>query len=273
LYYPAVPSLAHLAKSTSQRVWGANCLPPNLAMVAGLRDVRGYDAVDPARPVRLVQMASDPGFASPPYARTQWAVPRTDSPLLAAMAVRYVVGRGKPPALPHVVSNESDYWIAENDAAQPRTYVPRRAEVVNDEAERLRRMGSADFAPADVVYVESDAPVAAGPFDADARLVADEPNFVRADVDARTPAVVVLADHWYAGWVARVNGAAVPILRANHAFRAVEIPAGRSTLEFSYEPASFRTGIRLAATAAGIQLAWLIAAGVRRRRHSRRGHA
>jgi hypothetical protein len=272
LYYPPVLALATPARQ--DRVWPWYCLPPNLAMVPGLRDVRGYDAVDPARPVRLVQIASDPNFPpSPTPARTQWATPRTDLPLLSAMSVRYFIGRGKPPTgLPDVVYNANDYWIAENRSALPRAYVPRRAEVVNDEAERLRRMSGREFAPADIVYLESSGPVVPGPFDADVAIAQDEPTVVRLDVNARTPSVVVLADHWYAGWTARLNGKPVPILRANHAFRAVEVPAGKSSVEFRYEPASFRTGVWLAMIAVAAQGCWLVAGALRRRRGKPRGN-
>jgi len=47
-----------------------------------------------------------------------------------------------------------------------------------------------------------------------------------------------------------------------HAFRAVEVPAGNSTLEFRYEPASFRTGVALAVAAVTVQSCWLIAMGM-----------
>lgn len=264
LYYPPVPALTRVAASTPGRVWGVYCLPPNLAMVAGLRDVRGYDAVDPARPVRLVQILSDPSFGpSPAYAKTQWTVPRVDLPLLNAVGVRYLIGRGEPPQEVRVVYRAADYWVVENDAALPRAYVPRRAEVLNDEAERLRRLASPDFAPAEVVYVEAEGGIASGPFEADARIVSEEPTAVRIDVDARTPAIVVLTDQWYEGWVARVDGRPVPVLRANHAFRAVEVPAGRSTVEYRYEPRGFRIGVWLAAVAVVAQGAWLVAGWAR----------
>ena len=49
LYYPPIPVLDELAHSTPGRIIGGNCLPASLASMRGLRDIRGYDAVDPAR--------------------------------------------------------------------------------------------------------------------------------------------------------------------------------------------------------------------------------
>ena len=51
LYYPKIPVLDEIARSVPGRVIGINCLPPSLAIMAGLNDIRGYDAVDPARMV------------------------------------------------------------------------------------------------------------------------------------------------------------------------------------------------------------------------------
>ena len=57
----------------------------------------------------------------------------------------------------------------------------------------------------------------------------------------------MLADRWDPGWQARLDGKAVPILRANHALSAVVLPAGKANLEFCYRPASMLLGFKLAA--------------------------
>ena len=46
---------------------------------------------------------------------------------------------------------------------------------------------------------------------------------------------------------ATVNGEAAPIQRADYNFRAVLLPAGKSTVGFSYRPESLRIGMVLCA--------------------------
>jgi len=53
----------------------------------------------------------------------------------------------------------------------------------------------------------------------------------------------------FPGWTARVNGKATPILAANYAFRAIEIPAGTSMVEFSYWPPGMTAGLIISAIA------------------------
>jgi len=57
------------------------------------------------------------------------------------------------------------------------------------------------------------------------------------------PGVLVVADTDYPGWEATIDGKEVPILRANVAFRAVEVPAGEHVVEFRFRPASARHGL------------------------------
>jgi uncharacterized membrane protein YfhO len=53
---------------------------------------------------------------------------------------------------------------------------------------------------------------------------------------------LVLADTWYPGWQASIDGSGVKIFRANYLFRAVAIPPGTHSIHFVYDPLSFFLG-------------------------------
>ena len=55
-------------------------------------------------------------------------------------------------------------------------------------------------------------------------------------VQSPAEAYLILKDAYYPGWQATLNDAPAPIFRANVMFRAVPVPAGASTLVFSFEP-------------------------------------
>jgi hypothetical protein len=78
-------------------------------------------------------------------------------------------------------------------------------------------------------------------------LVALWRNHYRLRVEAPRPGLVYCADSLFPGWSARVNDRPARILPANYAFRAVEVPAGRSEIELSYWPPGLTAGLALSA--------------------------
>jgi len=91
-----------------------------------------------------------------------------------------------------------------------------------------------------------------------ASIVGNEPQDVTVAVSADAPGYLYLADQYAPGWRAEVNGTATEILRANHAFRLVAVPAGRSQVVFRYRPLSLRLGGLVSlATALLIVLVWV----------------
>jgi hypothetical protein len=265
LYYPPIPALQGIGKSAPGRVVGFNCLPANLAATCGLRDVRGYDGVDPARLINLMAASADPRSTVFPYARAQWLTPKVTftpdgaiqlPPVFDMLGVRYVIFRGSPKPNARPAFQSPDYWVMTNSNALARTFIPRRVEVVPEEKARLQKLASPDFDPREVACVESsvDLPNSCR---GSAEIVDEIPTRITVSVRMETPGLVVLADRWDSGWQACFNGKRVPILQTNHAIRGVVVPAGSGMLQFRYAPASFAWGLRLAGLAAAILLAWL----------------
>jgi len=60
------------------------------------------------------------------------------------------------------------------------------------------------------------------------------PGLVTVSAQASAPSLLFLADSWYSAWHATVDGVDAPILRADLAFRAVPIPAGKHMVEFRF---------------------------------------
>ena len=57
---------------------------------------------------------------------------------------------------------------------------------------------------------------------------------LEAHVNASEAIIVVVAQSFYPAWKARLDGVAVPLLRANVAFQAVAVPPGRHRLQLRY---------------------------------------
>ena len=70
---------------------------------------------------------------------------------------------------------------------------------------------------------------------------------IECEVESPTPTLVVIAQSFYHPWQATVNGQPANLLRANHAFQAVPVPAGRSSVRLEYVDRRFHLGVALTA--------------------------
>jgi uncharacterized membrane protein YfhO len=80
-------------------------------------------------------------------------------------------------------------------------------------------------------------------------LVEDREAALEFQVDASGPGYLVVADAFYPGWRAWVDGTEQSVQRANFLFKAVAIPSGPSRVRLEYEPTKFVEGLRISSIA------------------------
>jgi len=274
LYYPEVPALREIANATPGREFGIDCLPANMAQAVGLRDIRGFDSVDPERWLRLLWIASGVEGVHSDYAASQLFVPRWKivapgeirfPAVLDMLSVRYAIFRGAP--LPGIRPRfrSEDYWVLENQHALPRVFVPKRVEAVPNDQVALRKLALPSFDAREVAYIDSHISMW-GTIRGQAEIREEIPTRIVVDAKMETPGLVVLADNWDKGWRAYVNGKRTPIVRTNYSIRGVLLDPGLSSVEFRYEPSALALGNTLAIAAIASLLAWAAALVWRRRR-------
>jgi hypothetical protein len=151
---------------------------------------------------------------------------------------------------------DREVFIYEVPGPLPRAALYSAAEVLPD-SEVLNRLKAPDFDPKQKIILGQESIPSEGaaatysfaealgePVRA-ARIAVYEPEHVRIEAETDAPAVLMLNDTDYPGWQATVNGKPAPILRADYLFRAVVLPTGKSTVDFDYEPRSFRLGMEI----------------------------
>jgi hypothetical protein len=95
----------------------------------------------------------------------------------------------------------------------------------------------------EIVLPEGRPVVAPEGFHGEARVVRESADRVRLDVELSADGYVVLVDGHDPGWRVRVDGRPAPLLRANVAFRAVAVPAGRHVVDMVYRPTAALVGL------------------------------
>lgn len=242
----------------------------NHGFAADLENVRGLLSLVPLRTVDVSRIVAEGApFPRVPPKDTLYDYGPTHalaSPLLDLLAVRYAVGyRASPgPGWRAVGPTE---W--ERDAVDPLRFVQRAIAVAPD-GDGWRRLAEPGFDAVRDAVVEIDVgkggalPSGDGP---PGTVTSYEalPNGLRSGVEAARDAVLVWTETHAHGWSVAIDGRRADLLRADHAFMAVVVPAGRHEVVWSYESPGLRTGAWISGAALAVWIA-AAAAALRRRR-------
>ncbi|HEV7732151.1 MAG TPA: YfhO family protein [Candidatus Binatia bacterium] len=149
-------------------------------------------------------------------------------------------------------------------AALPRVRLVHRADIApGGEAGSLAAVLATPDGRPDVAVLDEGsvhpplAEVPAGAHEA-VRIVDDAPERIVIEATVAAPALLVLGEAANDGWRADVDGTPAPILHADHAFRAVWLPAGQHTVVFTYAPWSVRIGMLVSLGAVVVMLAFVL---------------
>jgi hypothetical protein len=154
------------------------------------------------------------------------------------------------------------------EGALPRAFVVGGQHVVGSDSEALATVTSPLFDPRGAAVTEKRvAGVGDRGAGGAARIVKYEPERVQIRARSNGPGLLVLSDNYYPGWKATVDGHDVPVERVDYLLRGVPLGAGEHTVEFRYEPASWRIGWIISLLAL-IGLVAAVVVGRRRRARS-----
>jgi hypothetical protein len=144
-------------------------------------------------------------------------------------------------------------------AEHPRAYLASAVRRVDHWRDAVTAMASGhDFHATPLVETDPGLPFSelaegAEPDPGRVEIISFEPERVVLETDAFVPSLLVLAEAWYPGWSATVDGVAAACLPANAWMRAVPVPAGRHRVELRFRSRWLLPGVLLSLlTAAGL---------------------
>jgi uncharacterized membrane protein YfhO len=74
-------------------------------------------------------------------------------------------------------------------------------------------------------------------------LIEYKPNHLKYKSTNSNAGFAVFSEMYYAnGWKATIDGKETPIYRVDYALRGLEVPAGKHSIEFKFEPQVVKTG-------------------------------
>ncbi|MBI5034086.1 MAG: YfhO family protein [Chloroflexi bacterium] len=140
------------------------------------------------------------------------------------------------------LSDTAAIW--QNLDVLPRAFIVHAAEIANDDR-AYERMREPAFPTNRLILLNDGKPMQedGDPSAQDNVLILRyEPERVELIAETNRAGYLFLADSWYPGWNAYVDGNLTPIQRANVLFRAVPIEPGKHQVVFEYRPQSFVIG-------------------------------
>lgn len=193
--------------------------------------------------------------------------------LLSILNVRYIIWpvaqMGGLPAGERVMATSMDgrnvYEAVYEVPTLPRARLVGEVQLLADE-EVVSYLRSPMFRPGEeVVLTEAPAlDLPGGPVVGEVQWIERGMNRLRLSVESDRNALLVLAENWYPAWKARVDGQEAPVLRANHALRAVPVSAGSHEVELYFDGGSLKGGL-FTSLAALLLLGGAVAVGTIRR--------
>lgn len=218
---------------------------PNFAAVYGIGDVAGYDVPVYQRFSDLYLAQGGKSVGEQIDSRQQWD---PDWPLVDFLNVKYVVSpRELKAAKYQKVYRVANLNIYRNSQALPRAFLVHEAQVVPDRKGALDLMVKGGFDFRSRVIIEEpaaglSAPTPGGSVGSSVEVQKYGTDRVALTVRDDRPAILVLSDLFTPDWKVAVDGKQAKLLRADYAYRAVQVPVGTHEVVFSYQPASYRIG-------------------------------
>jgi len=231
-------------------------LLPNLNMLDRVASLNNFDPLVPRYHAAYVALIEDAGARA--------------GALLRAAGVGQVFGETAPDGW----EGEAPLFVVGRPA--PRFWLVPAAAWYDDDRAITAALRDPGWDPFERVILAGPAPPASDPVaaldGAEITVLERRADRVTYRVRTDTPAYLVVATTWYPGWGAALDGAPVPLYRANLAFQAVAVPAGGGDVTLRYTLNRWWLGAGLTSGGLLAAVVLIVLGSARLRRDARRGN-
>lgn len=224
------------------------------------KSVGGYSAVRPRRFDQLFdynverninELGSSIDFQTLSFTKS--------NPVLDMLNVKYVI----------VPTGQGDVPIT-NPFANGNAWFVEKVKFVSSADQEMKVLDSLDtkreavFNQIEIMKYSSNVPIYPKKIDSISAINLEvyKPNYLKYISNSTDGGLAIFSENYYEnGWKAYVDGNETRIFRANYVLRAIQLPAGKHTIEFKFEPEVVKTGSTIALICS-IGMLLLIGAGV-----------
>lgn len=273
LLFPSTPAIDFVKESAGyNRVNGGDAMPMNFWVPYGLYGSNGYDANYMLRYAQFLNIikGSDGTQALGRYGE----IVDYNSHLFDLLGISYVFALKWTPqeeVRPHgivrpqfrsekfrQVFEDKSVAVLQNTQAFPRTFLVSNYRVGHSNNEIARLLQDKTLNLKQTIVLESNLDQRLTGTTGSAQITDYQPSQASIRVTTNGDMLLFLSDAYAPGWQAYVDGVQTTIHRANFVFRSVVVPTGSHTVEFRYQPTSFKAGALLSAISVTIFIGVLL---------------
>lgn len=267
LLFPSTPAIDFVKENAGyNRINGGDAMPMNFWVPYGLYAANGYDANYMLRYGQFLNIIK--GSNGTQALGRYGEIVDYNSQLFDLLGISYVFALKWTPeeeVRPHGVVRpqfrsekfqqifgDKSVAVLQNTQVFPRVFLVNNYHVgqSNNEIARLLQDKTLDLKQTAILESELNNPLRGST--GSASIVKYHPNSVRIQATTNGDMLLFLSDTYAPGWHAYVDGVRTTIYRANFVFRSVVVPTGSHTVEFRYQPTSFKAGALLSIISATI---------------------
>lgn len=147
-----------------------------------------------------------------------------------------------------MVYKDDIHKVLLNKNALSHAFLVHNAKVIKSKKQILKELNSSfDFSKSVILEEDADDFKSNGEKLPSSKVSIEkyEPNSLSILIDNPKEGFLVLLDCYYPGWKAFVDDKPAKVFVADYIFRAVRVPAGKHSVKFLYNPASFKIGLAI----------------------------
>jgi hypothetical protein len=178
--------------------------------------------------------------------------------ILLNVGIVVTTGEYPDPAF-ELVTQEDNFRYYRFLDFKPRAYLVEAVIEVPDAAKAAELLAAPDFDYWNAALVMGETGLGQGtplaPTEG-AAVIARQANSITIQATTEEPRLLVLADTYYPGWQAKIDGDPAEILPTNVSLRGVVVPPGSHTITMQFRPLTFYLGISISLLTCLIVLLW-----------------
>jgi hypothetical protein len=221
---------------------------PNIGMLYGLRDFRGFDIVVSRRYQKFLSALFTDTVPKPDASGEYHDLPSYPDPVIASIAgIKYLIFTSTTKAdSPYykLITTYKELSLWKNTQAKPILYLADAIQSVADNKDALNILLKHDplLLHTSLVTGINES----GSFDnskVKLKRIKDRAGEHIVKVDADSNGFLVINEPYYQGWHAYIDGKEVPMYHVNYLFQGIKLPPGNYTVKIVYMPRIFYLGL------------------------------